>query len=92
MRRLGIGDRLARTLTSTNPIESLIWVGRSTTDNVKRWRDGTMVKRWAAAGMLNAERGFRRVKGCKGDAQARRGPSPSRQPAVTPPCENEKVA
>jgi hypothetical protein len=24
-----------------------------------------MVKRWAAAGMLNAERGFRRVKGCK---------------------------
>ena len=65
MRRLGVGDRLARTLTSTNPIESMISVGRSTTHNVKRWRDGTMVKRWAAAGMLNAERSFRRVKGCK---------------------------
>jgi hypothetical protein len=35
VRRLGIGDRLARTLTSTNPIESMISVGRSTTDNVK---------------------------------------------------------
>jgi hypothetical protein len=23
-----------------------------------------MIKRWAAAGMLNAERSFRRVKGC----------------------------
>ncbi len=65
VRRLGVGDRLARTLTSTNPIESMVSVGRTTTRNVKRWRDGTMVKRWAAAGMLNAERSFRRVKGCK---------------------------
>lgn len=24
-----------------------------------------MIKRWVAAGMLNAERSFRRVKGCK---------------------------
>ena len=65
VRRLGVGDRLARTLTSTKPIESMISVGRSTTQNVKRWRDGTMVKRWAAAGMLNGERSFRRVKGCR---------------------------
>ncbi len=91
VRRLGVGDRLARTLTSTNPIESMISVGRSTTHNVKRWRDGTMVKRWAAAGMLNAERGFRRVKGCKEmpklvDALRRH------VAGVTPTCENEKVA
>jgi len=33
--------------------------------NVTRWRDGKMVKRWVAAGMLNAEASFRRVKGCK---------------------------
>ena len=65
VRRLGTSDRLARTLTSTNPIESMISVGRTTTRNVKRWRDGTMVKRWVAAGMLNAERGFRRLRGCK---------------------------
>jgi len=65
VRRLGVGDRLARTLTSTNPIESMISISRTTARNVKRWRDGTMVKRWCAAGMLNAQRSFRRVKGCK---------------------------
>ncbi len=65
VRRLGVGDRLAGTLTSTNPIESMISISRSTARNVKRWRDGTMIKRWCAAGMLNAQRSFRRVKGCK---------------------------
>ena len=65
VRRLGVGDRLARTLSSTNPIESMLSVGKTTTRNVKRWRDGTMVKRWVAAGMLNAERGFRRLRGCR---------------------------
>jgi putative transposase len=64
VRRLGVSDRLARSLSSTNMIESMISVGRDTTRNVKRWRDGAMVKRWAAAGMLNAERSFRRLKGC----------------------------
>ncbi|MGH3756021.1 MAG: IS256 family transposase [Pseudonocardiaceae bacterium] len=65
VRRMGLSDALARTLTNTNAIESMISVTRSTSRNVKRWRDGKMVKRWAAAGMLNAERSFRRVKGCK---------------------------
>jgi len=65
VRRLGVGDRLARTLTCTNAIESMISISRSTARNVKRWRDGTMIKRWCAAGMLNAQRSFRRVKGCK---------------------------
>jgi hypothetical protein len=30
--------------------------------NVKRWKDGQMVCRWTAAGVLAAERSFRRVK------------------------------
>jgi hypothetical protein len=29
----------------------------------ERWRDGKMIKRWCAAGMLNAERSFRRLRG-----------------------------
>jgi putative transposase len=33
--------------------------------NVTRWRDGQMVLRWTAAGMLNAERSFRRIEGYK---------------------------
>ena len=65
VRRLGIEGRLARTLTTTNPIESMISIARTTMGHVKRWRDGTMKKRWMAAGMLEAERSFRRVKGCR---------------------------
>jgi len=64
VRRLGIEGRLARTLTTTNPIESMISIARTTMGHVKRWRDGSMKKRWLAAGMLEAERSFRRVKGC----------------------------
>jgi transposase-like protein len=65
VRRLGLSERLCRTLTNTNTIESMISVARTTTRNVKRWHDGKMIKRWVAAGMLNAERSFRRVKGAK---------------------------
>ncbi len=65
VRRLGLSERLCRTLTNTNTIESMISVARTTTRNVKRWRDGKMIKRWVAAGMLNAERSFRRIKGAK---------------------------
>jgi transposase-like protein len=64
VRRLGVDGRLARTLTTTNPIESMISIARTTMGHVKRWRDGSMKKRWLAAGMLEAERSFRRVKGC----------------------------
>jgi putative transposase len=64
--RLGIDRRLARSLTNTNCIESMISIARTTTRNVKRWRDDNkMRQRWCAAGMLEAERSFRRVKGCK---------------------------
>jgi transposase-like protein len=65
VRRLGIDGRLARTLTNTNCIESMISIARTTMRNVKRWQDGSMKKRWVAAGMLEAERSFRRVRGCK---------------------------
>jgi transposase-like protein len=63
--RLGIDGRLAKTLTTSNPIESMISIARTTNRNVTRWRNGHMVLRWTAAGMLNAERTFRRVKGHK---------------------------
>src|SRR5512144_367504 len=63
--RLGIDGRLAKTLTTSNPIESMISIARTTNRNVTRWRDGQMVLRWTAAGMLNAERSVRRIKGYK---------------------------
>ena len=61
--RLGITGRLATTLCSTNPCESMLEIVRSTQRNVKRWQDGDMRKRWTAAGMLQAERQFRRIIG-----------------------------
>jgi putative transposase len=61
--RLGITGKLAKTLSSTNPIESMIEIVRHTQRNVKRWHDGDMRKRWTAAGMLQAEQQFRRIIG-----------------------------
>jgi putative transposase len=61
--RLGIAGQLKRTLVSTNPIESMIECVRRTARNVKRWSSGEMALRWTAAGMLEAERQFRRIVG-----------------------------
>jgi putative transposase len=61
---LGLTGRLRRSLTNTNCIESMISIARTTTGRVKHWQDGTMKKRWITAGMLEAERSFRRIKGC----------------------------
>ena len=91
VRRLGITGRLAATLTNTNCIESMISIARDTTHNVKRWRDGTMIKRWCAAGMLNAERSFRRLRGYK-QMPALVAALARHIDAVTPPCETEQVA
>ncbi|HEY5013106.1 MAG TPA: IS256 family transposase [Acidimicrobiia bacterium] len=91
VRRLGINGRLAATLTNTNCIESMISIARDTTRNVKRWRDGTMIKRWCAAGMLNAERSFRRLKGHK-QMPALVAALERHIAATTPACDNPKVA
>ena len=61
--RLGLTPSLLRTFKSTNPVESMISIARDATRNVKRWRDGKMALRWIAAGMLEAERQFRKVNG-----------------------------
>jgi len=61
--RLQITGKLAATLSSTNPCESMIEIVRYTQRNVKRWQDGDMRKRWTAAGMLVAEQQFRRIIG-----------------------------
>ena len=62
---IGAGPTLRRTLSTTNPIESMISIARTTTGHVKNWKTGAMRKRWAAAAMLEAERSFRRIKGHK---------------------------
>jgi putative transposase len=61
--RLGVSSNLKRTLESTNPCESMIEIVRRTQRNVKRWSSGEMALRWTAAGMLEAERQFRKIIG-----------------------------
>ena len=61
--RLGVHGNLKRTLESTNPCESMIEIIRRTQRNVKRWSSGEMALRWTAAGMLEAERQFRKIIG-----------------------------
>jgi len=41
----------------------MISIARDATRNVKRWRSGEMAMRWIAAGMLEAEKQFRKVNG-----------------------------
>ncbi len=61
--RLGVRGNLKRTLESTNPCESMLEIVRRTQRNVKRWSSGEMALRWTAAGMLEAEKQFRRIIG-----------------------------
>jgi putative transposase len=61
--RLGIRGNLKKTLASTNPCESMIECVRRSSRNVKRWQSGEMCLRWTPAGMLEAERQFRRIIG-----------------------------
>jgi putative transposase len=60
---LGLSERLRHSLATTNAIESLISRTRQVKRNVKRWRGGRMVLRWTAAAVLEAVKGFRRLKG-----------------------------
>jgi len=62
---LGLSDRLRQSLATTNAIASLISRTRHVKRNVKRWRGGQMILRWTAAAILEAVKGFRRLKGHK---------------------------
>jgi len=61
--RLGLTGRLRKTFATTNPIENMNGSLRRIARNVKRWKDETMIRRWVALGIAEAQKGFRRVKG-----------------------------
>lgn len=60
---LGLSNTLTRSFSTTNPIENLNDRIRQIARRVKRWRGGEMILRWVGAGVWEAERGFRRLKG-----------------------------
>lgn len=63
--RLGLPPELRRSLACTNIIENMMGTIRRVSRNVKRWGSASMALRWTAAGMLEAKKGFRRLKAYK---------------------------
>lgn len=63
LHRLNIPLLLRKTLTSTNPIESMFSTVRDCERNIKRYRTSAMAQRWLASVLLHCEKGFRRIKG-----------------------------
>jgi len=53
---------LRRSLGCTNSIENMMGTVRRVCRNVKRSRNATMALRWTAAGMMEAAKGFPRLK------------------------------
>lgn len=68
LHKLQLYGELGKSFTSTNCIESVISQLGQYTDKVDRWRGGSHIQRWAAAGLLaleprlNKARGFRHLK------------------------------
>lgn len=63
LHRLRVKGPLFRTLRSTNLIENLQRTVKRVSRNVTRWRSGSMALRWTVTGLVEAEKGFRRVNG-----------------------------
>jgi putative transposase len=59
---LELPTRLRRFFATTNCIENLIGTVRHVTRNVKRWRDGRMIRRWVGLALGRAATRFRRIK------------------------------
>ena len=60
--RFGLPHELRRSLACTNIVENALGTVRQVTRNVKRWRHAEMALRWTAAGLLEAQKTFRRLK------------------------------
>jgi transposase-like protein len=69
LHRLKVSGLLRKTLTCTNPIESMFSTVRECEGNIKRYRNSAMSQRWLATVLLHCEKGFRRVKGYLGIAE-----------------------
>lgn len=69
LHRLGLPESLRHSLRSTNLIESALSVAADVTRRVKRWRGGDMRLRWTAAGIVQAQKNFRRIRGYKAMAK-----------------------
>lgn len=63
LQKLGLNRILARSFSTTNPIESLLSQVGQYTDKVDRWRNGRHVQEWTASALMRIEPRLRRVRG-----------------------------
>jgi putative transposase len=63
--RLGVPAELRRSIACTNIIENMNGTIRQVCRNVKHWQDAAMARHSTAAGMMEAAKGFRRLKAHK---------------------------
>lgn len=92
---LSLSRALERSFSTTNPIENLNERIRQVSKRVKRWRGGSMILRWTAAAVFEAERGFRRLKGHKDMPKliaALAKKSPAKRQSNEPIDDHQKVA
>lgn len=85
--RFKVGAMLRETLLSTNPIESAFDKVRMISARVKRWRTNKdQITRWSGTALVEAEKGFRAIRGCKEIAafmsEMKRGCLPNQQEAA----------
>ena len=65
VKKLGLTKLLERSFASTNIIENLNGSVRQVTRRVKNWKSGSMVLRWVASAVIDAEKKFRHLRGFK---------------------------
>jgi len=61
--RFKLPSILCRSFSTTNAIENMNGTLRRVMQNVKRWKNESMIRRWVALGVAHAQKGFRRLKG-----------------------------
>ena len=63
LHQLGLSSELAKSLNTTNCIESVMSQMGSYTDKVDRWRNSNQILRWTAAGLMDIEPRLRKIRG-----------------------------
>lgn len=70
--KLGLYNELKRSFCTTNCIESVLSAVAQYTQRVDRWRDGSHIQRWVAAGLLEVEPRLTKISGYKHLAMLRK--------------------
>lgn len=63
LHKLKAHKSIRKSLSTTNPIESLNSGIRNITKRVKRWKNSEMVMRWVYTGIIESEKNFRKING-----------------------------